>query len=283
MTALRIDHTGITRRISELESTLFLENGIKYFGLVELFGAKKPVMAMHIVYRFHSFLGNTTRACRGYNDIIARLPVCWGCHTERIGGLQGKHHAVQFVKVAAEAQRIVDNRSHDAFWVDHKDCAHGLCTALPGHDHAVFRGDFHRDILDQRKGDLDILHAFVFDLFLDGAQPSDMAVQSVDGQTHEFAVGLIEFAFQGSKSHEFGGANGCKVSRVAEENDPTPRIVSREMDRTLGRNRLEFGRIVADAWHCNYLLFHDKMWLKSKNIVSLIVAVPRWQNCMRME
>ena len=89
-----------------------------------------------------------------------------------------------------------------------------------GLDHAIFFGNIHFYILDQREFDFDVFHALVLDPIFDGPQPCDVSKEAVDRKANQFSVQRFELICHRCKRHKFGGADGCEVGRMAEQNHP---------------------------------------------------------------
>ena len=121
-----------------------------------------------------------------------------------------------------------------------------LVELSPGCIMPYFLGHFHGDVFDQRELDFNVLHPLVLDLFLDGAQPGDMAVEAVDREADQFAVHFAELVFHGGEGHELRGADRREVGRVAEEDDPAAGVLLGKVDLALGGHGLERRGLVAD-------------------------------------
>lgn len=79
------------------------------------------------------------------------------------------------------------------FFGSMKKTARTAWVALsPGLDHAVFAGYLHGDVLDEGEFHLDILHSLVLYLLLYRAEPCDVAVETVHGETDELGVERLE-------------------------------------------------------------------------------------------
>jgi len=125
--------------------------------------------------------------------------------------------------------------------IDDEHGAYGLGAVLAGHDHPVLAGDLHRDVLDEREGDLDALHALELDLVLDRAEPCDVAVEAVDRQADQLGVQGGELVLHRGERHELGRAHGGEVGRVAEEDHPAAGVVGWERDLALRGHSGESG------------------------------------------
>ena len=66
----------------------------------------------------------------------------------------------------------------------------------------------------------------------------------------------VELLLHLAEEHEFGGAYGCEVAGVAEENDPFSFEILRETDVSLCGFGFEFGSFLAQAGHVAGRIFH---------------------------
>ena len=213
-------------------------------------GAEEPVLALHAGFAaFDAILGDTARTGGRHDHPVTGAPVGRGGHAEVVGGLKGLDHPQQLVEVAAQAQRVIDDRADHALRVDDEHRAHGLGGVLAGHDHPVALRDLHRDVVDEREGDLDVVHVAERDLLLDGAQPGDVAVQTVDREPYQLGVVGGELILHRCEGHELAGAYRGEVGGVGEEDDPLTGVIAREVDRALGGAGGETRSGVADARH----------------------------------
>ena len=147
-----------------------------------------------------------------------------------IGGLQGLDHAQQLVEVAAQTQRVVDDGPDHGLGIDDEHRADRLGGVLTRHDHAVLLCDLHRHVVDERERHLDVAHVAERDLVLDGAQPCDVAVETVYRQPDQLGVVGRELFLQRGECHEFTGAHRGEVCRVGEQDDPFADVVGRKAD-----------------------------------------------------
>lgn len=220
-------------------------------------GAEVPVVAAGAlvgvagaaVDRFH-------RGARGGDHVVAGMPVGGQRHVVGVDGLKPHENAFELVEIAAQDRRVAQERAHDAVRVDEEDGAHGGRGARTGLDHAVTPCHVHGEVGDQREADVEVADALVFDLFADRAQPGDVAGQGADGESEELAAEGVELLLHLAEEHEFGGAYGCEVAGVAEENDPFSFEILRETDVSLCGFGFEFGSFLAQAGHVAGRIFH---------------------------
>lgn len=220
----------------------------------------------------HAFFSHTARACGGHDDIIARLPISRQGHAEFIDCLKADENTFDFVEIAPEGQGVIDDGSDSVGKVDEEDGSDGLRGALARLHHAVLLGHFHAHVLHEGETHLDILHAAVFDAVLDGTQPGDVAVETVDGDPHKLAVQFLEFLGHVGESDELGGAHGGEIGGMAEEDFPLATVVARKMDGTLGGHSVEVGGMVADSGHGGLIVLHGTA-LEGDNPVSFVEHV----------
>ena len=79
-------------------------------------------------------------------------------------------------------------------WVDDEHRTHRFGVSLARHDHAVLCAISM--VMSSISGNftLDVLHVAERDLLLDRAQPGNVAVQTIDGQSDEFCVEFSELS-----------------------------------------------------------------------------------------
>ncbi len=106
-----LDEHQMAGRLIKNLNMLLLENSAKYFLFIQFLGAEEPVVASHFSFGLHTFFSHATGAGGGNDDLIAGLPVGKGGDREGISGLQGDNHRVEFIEVASQTQRIVDDRA----------------------------------------------------------------------------------------------------------------------------------------------------------------------------
>jgi hypothetical protein len=99
-----------------------------------------------VLVAVHPVLRGAARARGRDDDALAGAPVGGAGDVERVCDLEPLDDAQQLVEVAAEAERVVQDRADDPGRVDDEHGAHGLGVGLAGHDHPVLVGDLHRDV-----------------------------------------------------------------------------------------------------------------------------------------
>jgi hypothetical protein len=87
-------------------------------------------------------------------------------------------------------------------------------------EHSVFVCNLHSDILDKRESHSTFSCPYI-QFSPCCAEPCDMAVETVDGKTHEFAVCLVELFFHACKVMN-SECTQSEVSRMAEQDDQLP-------------------------------------------------------------
>ena len=80
----------------------------------------------------HALLGGAAGARGGHDDRLARAPVSRCGDREVVGGLQGLDDVQQLVEVAAQAQRVVDDRPDLALGSTTKTARTALVESSPG-------------------------------------------------------------------------------------------------------------------------------------------------------
>src|SRR5699024_10686943 len=123
-----------------------------------------------------ALLCGAAAACGGDDDVVAGPPVRGSGDVLGVGRLQGLDDPGYLVEVAPGAEGVVEYEPDLGLRVYDENGADCLGVALAGLDHAVFVGDLHADVLDERELDLNILHALPAEL-LDLAQPGDVRVE----------------------------------------------------------------------------------------------------------
>ena len=87
----------------------------KYLFLIKFLRAEEPVVAGHLILAFHALFA-TPRT--GVERLSSRSPVSRKGNGKCISSLKPYKHPVQFVKITAEAERIIYNCTDNTLWVD---------------------------------------------------------------------------------------------------------------------------------------------------------------------
>ena len=156
--------------------------------------------------------------------------------------MQGFEDAQDLVDVAAERQRIIQQRPDNALRVDKEDGAHrgGIAHRFVHHAkrfrHLLIKVRDHRELH---------LHA---EVLFDVAHPGDVRIHAVDGVADQLHVALLEFRVIARELDEFGGADGREVRRVREQQHPFAfGGVVAQLDDAVRGLRLELRRGLIDT------------------------------------
>ena len=94
--------------------------------------------------------------------------------------LQRLDRPLDLVKIAAQIQRVVDDRPDDGLGIDNEHGTDGLGAGNIWLEHPVFVGNLHVEIRNHREIHLHMLHA-IPGQFLNPADPGNMGIQGIDG------------------------------------------------------------------------------------------------------
>ena len=114
--------------------------------------AHEPIQAVLILALVvHPLLGYAAAAGGGHYDIIAGPPIGGGGAGLSVCLLESQNDALDFIKVTACRQRIVQDGPYHPIGINDKYRPHRLRIGLARLDHAELVGNLYAYILDQRK------------------------------------------------------------------------------------------------------------------------------------
>ena len=191
------------------------------------------------------------------NDIVTRDPVDGGGDAVLVTSLQGVEDTENLSGVTASGGWVREDETDGLLGVDDEDRADGERNALRVDiggilvvDHVVGKSDLA--LLVANDGELQLGAGDLIDVL----DPAIVAVNSVGRETDELCAALGEFRLKLGESTKLGGADGCVVLRVGEEDDPVVTDELVEVDGTLGGLGLEVGGGAAQTEslvrHCDF-------------------------------
>src|SRR5574337_377544 len=203
MSALQVSERTTIRRIG-LTSILIVDRGLT----LDLFSHDVPAVGACL----GALIGLVDRLRRGYDHVLAGLPVDRTSHSVLVYGLQRPQAPQDLIDISSEWDRIVHGETDDPLGVDEEDAANG--EADLGVDQII---EVSYNLL--RIGDYREIHLDLGALF-HVAEPLDVRVDAVHTQTDYFAVQVLELLMSLGELDELRRTDRCKVGGVGEEQDP---------------------------------------------------------------
>src|SRR6185436_19974469 len=165
-------------------------------------------------------------------------------------------HSQHFVKVASSAHWVTEHQLDLLVGTDYEhgaySCVRGCGTpfatiASIGRQHVVKLGNLKLGIADHR-----VVHFVSLGLF-DIRCPFVVGAHRVHAQSDNLAVPLCEFRLQPGHVSQLGGADGCKVLGVGEQDCPAIANPLMKTDGALRCFRCEVWCFVVDAYRHSLL------------------------------
>jgi hypothetical protein len=189
------------------------------------------------------------RGRRGNDGGLTRPPV--GRQRQAFPGveLEAVHHPQNFIHVAAQKQRVVDESPHNPFVVDKEDGADRHGRRGVRRNHPVQARDLLVQVADDGEGNADA------EVFLDVGQPRQVRADRVDGEANQFRVSLLKLRSQLRESDKLGRSDRGEVGWVRKQHHPLSPVVA-ETNGPFRRRSLKVGRLVPDEGNGGAGLLH---------------------------